>query len=307
MIPSLWNDTVFGGVAMTTEDSIVTAPRFGDGNWRGGWWARYDRQTGTCKWRREHRRGAELFDRIGDIVFATTHKYSGIYAISLASGRRVWARLGDRFDWMLKCFEMLPCDNEGDAPERVWNGRMLTRSGRLLDAATGRIVSRHQLEYSNDNPRTLIKIDEKLVSPAGALRARESFDLHKQEEGPVEALLARNGLGLAGTHPCVIRAHGLCVCLACKPPGKFLEEPRSRLHVGGSKDEVPHFLVVSDSESSTIIEQFDLGTFYTGEIDWADESILSVTTQTLRQWNWSYQRQMWLLEWRTLMKMLTMR
>ena len=166
MIPSLWNDTVFGGIAMTTEDSIVTAPRFGDGNWRGGWWARYDRRTGACIWKRKHPRGAELFDRIGDIIFATTHKYSGIYAISLASGGRVWARLGDRFDWLLKCIDTLPFDNEGDAPERVWDGGLLTRSGRLLNAETGRIVSRHHLEYSHVNPGTLIKIERKL-SAAG--------------------------------------------------------------------------------------------------------------------------------------------
>jgi len=150
-----------------------------------------------------------------------------------------------------------------------------------------------------------VKIDGDSVSPASTLRARESIDLHKQESGPIEALLARNGLGLAGIHPCVISAHDLSVCLACRPPEKYRAAPRSRLHVGGSTDEVPHCLIVSDSGGSTILGQFDLGTFYTGELDWADDSILSVTTQTRGQWNWSYQRQMWLIEWCTLKEMLT--
>lgn len=307
MIPTLWNGTVFGGIAMTTEDSIVTSPRFGDGNWRGGWWARYDRQTGACKWRRKHRRGAELFDRIGDIALATTHKYSGIYAISLATGRRVWARLGDRLDWLLKCFDTLPCDNEGDAPERVWNGGILTRSGRLLNAESGRIISRHQLEYSNGSPRSLVKIDGKSVAPASTLRAREAINLHKQESSPAEALLTRNGLVLAGIYPCVTSAHHITVCLACRPPDRYLTNPRSRLQVGGSSDEVPHYLIVSDADCATILGQLDLGMFYTGEIDWADHSILSVTTQTRGQWNWSYHRQIWLLEWDALKKMLTKR
>ena len=54
---------------MAAKDVIVTAPRFGDGNWRGGWWAMYERATGRCIWKRKHRRGAELFDRSGDVIF----------------------------------------------------------------------------------------------------------------------------------------------------------------------------------------------------------------------------------------------
>ena len=292
---------------MATADSIVTAPRFGDGNWRGGWWTRFDRRTGSHKWRRKHRRGAELFDRIGDVVFATTHKYSGVYAISLASGRRLWARLGDRLDWMLKCFDVLPCDNEGDAPERVWNGGLLTRSGRLLDAETGMIVSRHQLEYSNGTPRTLVKIDGRSVAPASTLRAREAIDLYKQDSEIISALLAEDGLGFPGWDPCVVSAHNIAVSIACAVPREFLDDPRRRIAVGGSAEEIPHYLVVCDSEGSTILKRYELGTFYIGELDWVDDSILSVTTQTRRQWNWSYQRQVWLLEWGTLREMLTKR
>lgn len=307
MIPALWNGTIFGGIAMTNEDCIVTAPRFGDGNWRGGWWARYDRRTGSCKWRRKHRRGAELFDRIGDVVFATTHKYSGVYAISLATGRRLWSRLGDRSDWMLKCFDVLPCDNEGDAPERVWDRGLLTRSGRLLDAATGRIISRHELEYSNGNPRTLVKIDGGSVSPASTLRTREAINLYNQDTEHISALLAKDGLGFPGWGPCSVAAHDLIVCIACAVPYEYRQDPRRRIAVGGSSEEVPHYLVVCDAGGSAILERYELGTFYIGELDWVDDSILSLTTQTRRQWNWSYQRQMWLLEWGTLTQMLTKR
>ena len=304
MIPALWNGTIFGGIAMATEDFIVTAPRLGDGNWRGGLWAKYDRQTGACKWQRKHRRGAQLFDRIGDIVFATTHKFSGVYAFSLESGQRLWARLGDRFDLLLQCFDWLPCDNEGDGPERVWNGGLLTRSGRLLDPRTGKIASRHQLEFSSGSPRKLAEIDGNKVSSVGSLRARESIDLYKQDTEAITSLLLQNGLGLAGIYPCAVTANDLCVSLACKPPHGYRHAPESRFQVGGSNEEVPHYLIVSDASCSTVLRQFELGTFFAGELDWVDDSILSVTTQTRRQWKWSYQRQMWLIEWGTLREIL---
>jgi hypothetical protein len=305
MISTLWNSTVFGGVSIITEDSVITTPRMGDGNWRGGWWAKYDRQTGECKWRWKHRRGAEIFDRIGDIIVATTHKYSGVYAISLASGKCLWSRLGDRFDWMLKCFDVLPIDNGGDAPEMVWKGGILTRSGRLLDVTTGSIISRHQLEYLNCNGRVLARVDGVSVSPPSTLRKREAIDLYKQESVPVETLLAQKGLGLAGIHPCVICAHDLIVCLTCKLSEKYLPNPQSRLAVGGSRDEIPHSLVVFDRSSLTVLGELDLGIFYTGQIDWADESILAVTTETLKQRFWSCQRHLWLFEWCELKKLLS--
>lgn len=303
MIPTLWTDTIYGGIAMVTDDCLVTAPRFGDGDWRGGHWAKIDKRTGSPIWRRKHRRGAAVFDRIGSTIIATTHKYSGVYAISLSTGRRLWSRLGDRFDWLLKCCEYLPCDNEGDGPEHIWNGGVLTRSGRLLDAQSGRIVSRHELKYSDSGPRMLVAIDGEYVPTRPRLRNRESIDLYKQDVGQIAPLLAAHQLCVPGWNPCFLRAHQLAVCLACKPPRRFLENPELRIAVGGSSEEVPHYLVVMDDACSQILQKQELGIYYDGEIDWADDNILSVTTQTRRQWHWSYQRQMWVLEWSALRRL----
>ena len=132
----LWKTTVHGGIALVTADTIITSPRFGDGNWRGGWWGRYERRTGECRWRQKHRRGSSLFDKVGDVLIATTHKNSGIYAFSFSDGSRLWGRLGDRLNWVLKLIDMLPVDNEGDAPERIWHGAVLTHRGRLLNPVT---------------------------------------------------------------------------------------------------------------------------------------------------------------------------
>lgn len=307
MIPALWSANVFGGVAMVTEEAIVTAPRFGDGDWRGGWWAKYERATGHCVWKKKHRRGAELFDRSGDVIFATTHKYSGVYAISLHSGARLWSRLGDRFDWMLRVFDLLPCDNEGDAPARVWNGGLLTRSGRLLSPVSGAVLSRHRLEYSKSPPGTLLSIDGERVAPSSTLRKRESIALHAGQPAYVNEILKNEGLGLAGILPCVVCAHGLTICLACRPHPQFIDQAQSRLSVHGSKEEVPHCLVVIDTDRLAMVEQFPIGSFLTGEIDWADGELLSVTTQSRRQWDWSYERQMWLVEWTALTSTRTVR
>jgi hypothetical protein len=128
--------------------------------------------------------------------------------------------------------------------------------------------------------------------------------LHKQETDTIEALLKDNLLGLANIDPCDVTAYGLTVSIACKPPDDFVQDPRSRLHIGGSSEEVPHYVVVSDAECMRIIEQFDLGTFYTGKLDWVDDSVLSITAQSRQQWNWSYHRHMWPLEWDALRRLM---
>jgi len=152
------------------------------------------RRTGTCRWRRKHRRGAALFDRIGDVLITTTHKYSGIYAISFSDGRRLWCRLGDRLNWLLTLFDLLPVDNESDAPERIWRGAVITRAGRLLNARTGRIESRHRLEYATGKGRTLVRIDGESIIPFAAARERYCFPLHEYDKAPMEALLGSHGL-----------------------------------------------------------------------------------------------------------------
>jgi len=305
MVPALWDIEVHGGIALVTNDAIVTAPRFGDGNWRGGWWAKYDRRTGECLWRRKHRRGAELYDMIGDILITTTHKYSGVYALSFSDGSRLWHRLGDHFDWLLKLFDMLPITNEGDAPERIWRDAVLTRHGRLLNAATGKIESRHTLEHSNSTPVTLVRVDGESVTPFYSARDRDCFPLHEHDKTPIEALLRNHGLELSSYDPCAAAAHGISVAVACVPPTEFATDAGSRLHVGGSKEDVQHFLIVSNLDCTTILEQYDLGRFYVAELDWADPGVFSVTAQTHQQWKWTYKRYLWLFEWLNIKELLT--
>lgn len=297
MMKELWKTTIHGGIALVTDDAIITSPRFGDGNWRGGWWGSYDRRTGQCRWRRKHRRGAALFDRIGDVLITTTHKYSGIYALSFYDGSRLWCRLGHRLNWLLKLFDLLPVDNEGDAPETIWHGAILTRAGRLLNARTGRIESRHSLEYATGNGRTLVRIDGESATPYAAARDRYCFPLHEYDKAPMEALLRKHGLELSSYHPCVAGAHDLSVAVACSPPTEFAARPGSRLRSGGSRKNVPHFLIVSDANCTTLLERYELGHFYVAELDWADDALFSVTAQTYQQRSWSYRRHLWVFEW----------
>jgi hypothetical protein len=258
-------------------------------------------------WRRNHRRGAELFDVVEDVIVSTTHKYSGVYALSLSSGCRLWTRLGGRFNWLLRLFDQLPVDNEGDAPERVWRGQILTRSGRLLDIHSGRIVSRHRLDYATGLPRKLVRIDREPVDTREPLRERTAFELHEIDTKQIELLLAKNKLELASVYPCVTSAHGITIAVACEPPQEYGERPQSRLYRGGSSKDVPHFLIVCDTSGTLIHERFHLGDFYRGEIDWADPCVFSVTTQTNQQWYRSYKRHLWLFEWSRIKEMVAKR
>jgi hypothetical protein len=314
MIPALWDIEVHGGIALMTNDAVVTAPRFGDGNWRGGWWAKYDRQTGECMWRRKHRRGAELCDIIGDILITTTHKYSGIYALSYSDGSRIWHRLGYRSNWLLKLFDMAPIDCEGTAPERIWRGGVLTKEGRLLNADTGKVESRHSLEYttveyykhnSYGSYQSLASVDGESVTPFNSARDRDCFPLDDHDRTPMEALLRNHGLELSSSYPCVASVHGMAVAVACVPPTKFATDPGSRLATGGSTEDVQHLLILSNSDCTAILEQYDLGKFYIAKLDWADPCVFSVTTQTYRQYMRTYKRHLWLFEWSRVKELLT--
>ena len=300
MIPSRWNTCIHGGVAFARDNTIVTTPRFGDGDWRGGWWARYDLETGNCLWKVKHRRGAYVCDLADDVIVATTHKRSGVYAISLATGARLWARLGDRFNWLLKACDYLPADNEGMAPQRIWRNNVLTRCGRLLDIQTGRIVSRHHLEYSESAPITLLKVDGEEVAQFDDLGQRECYALYEYSKEPAVDLLKRNHLALAGYGPCVVRANGKTLCVACTPPEGFESDPNLRFSFDGSNAECAVSLVVADEECSRIQHQYPLGNYYCSEFDWADDSFFSVTAQTFQQRQWTYQRDFWLFDWHPL-------
>lgn len=292
----LWKTTVHGGIALVTDDAIITSPRFGDGNWRGGWWGRYDRRTGECRWRHEHRRDSLLFDKVGDVLIASTHKYSGIYAFSYLDGSRLWGRLGHQFNWLLKLFDLLPVDNEGDGPERIWHDAVLTQQGRLLNVTTGKIQSRHALGYTYP-PRTLVRIDGEPVTPFGNARERYCFPLHDYDKAPIEALLRKYGLELSSYYPCFAHAHNISVAVACIPPAEFASEAGSRLYEGRSSENVQHFLIVSNSGCTTILRKYYLGSFYIAELDWANDSLFSATAQTYKERQCSYRRHVWVFEW----------
>jgi hypothetical protein len=198
---------------------------------------------------------------------------------------------------LLKLFDMLPVDNEGDAPERIWHGAVLTHRGRLLNATTGKIESRHTLEYSADFPITLVRIDGESVTPLGDARDRYCLPLYDYDKAPIEALLRKHGLELSSHYPCFASAHDISVAVSCIPPAEFAAEAGSRLYRGGSKENVQHFLIVSNSDCTTILEQHDLGSFYDAELDWADDSLFSVTARTYKEFLWSYRRHLWLFEW----------
>jgi hypothetical protein len=264
-------------------------------------------------WRRKHRRGGALSDKIGDILIG---QGNGSYAISYSDGRRVWHQLGYSFNWLLKLFDLLGIDCEGDQPERIWHGDVLTRSGRLLNAATGKVKSRHSLEYttveynkhnSYGAYQELASVDGESVAPFHSARDRDGFPIEDHDTKQIELLLAKSKLELANLESCVTSAHGITIAVACNPPQESGQSPQSRLYAGGSSRDIPHFLIVCDEKGTLIHERFYLGDFYHGEIDWADPNVFSVTTQTNRQWKWSNKRHLWLFEWSRINELLTSR
>ena len=295
-LPSLWTTSLKGGIALIQGDMVIASPRFSDGVPLGGWWTRYNLRTGECLWRRKHRRGASLCHLADDLVIASNNHGSGVYAISLESGRRLWCRLGDAFDWLLKLFEYLPCYNEGDQPERLWNGGVLTRSGRLLDLSNGKILSRHKLDHSSfyngqgSCREVLDKIDGEPVPGAGLPPERPDwagFDLYQYSNGPIKKLIRKRGLELASYECCAAEASGSAVAVAKEKSEK--------------NRETPHYLIVADRACSSILKEYELGIFAEGNIDFANEEVLVVTTRSF--WKRELEisrRNMWMVEWRAL-------
>jgi hypothetical protein len=306
MIVRRWSCEIHGTIAYCLDNTVLTAPQFGDGNWRGGWWARYRRDDGQLQWKRFHRRGACFFDIVDDAIVATTHKWSGVYAFSLRNGHHLWSRLGDRFDFLLRLFEWLPCDNEGDPPECIYEGGILTRSGRLLDHATGRILRRCELHYrsvihSKDNSTMhRSELDSIDGHPAqySPPRARYCLPLDGDYVDELDRSLAAAGLERSGLGLCSIARNGNICVIACEPPVSCRAEYRSRFFVPAKPMDVPHHLLIVSQSSGRIVSRWELGSYYQGQIAWADARTLAITLQSRKQWNWSYRRNLLVFDWR---------
>lgn len=299
ILPLLWSRTIHGSVAWADDESLITTPLLGDGNWRGGWWARYDRNTGAVIWRRWHRRGASLFALVGEMIIATTHKGSGVYAINYATGRKLWSRLGDRFDLLLKLCEFLPCDNEGDGPMDIVNDLVFTGRGRMLDPATGKIESRHRIDYHWDSDNSCTTLVDGKPWMRSSLWPVYSAG-NEIPTGEIERLLAGHGLVASLGHAICIRQQGAYVyVIACAPPEQYRNGPWARLNPLGPPGKpnetirpfnVPHFLLVLRVSDNAIVHREELGNYYLSRIAWLDRKILAIDLQTTRQWNWSYRR-----------------
>lgn len=291
MIPLLWSKEIHGSVGHSDADSIITAPRFGDGNWRGGWWARYQHRTGELVWRRYHRRGACLFAVVDGVIVATTHKCSGVYALSYRTGKKLWSRLSRRADWLLKLFEYLPCDNEGDGPLRIQNDQILTCEGRLLDRKSGAILSCHMTGSGDDASRSSKEAGGDRDDPFLTPRFRYG-GIPVQPESPdaIDHSLAHAGLETSGPDPCLVHRHDHAFVIACKPSNEHRGALPSRLCLPANPTDVSHYLIIIRRAGNKIVHCEELGLYRHAEIAWADDTTLAITLQNLKQNAWSYRR-----------------
>ena len=291
MISHLWSHEIHGSVEHSDASCIITAPRFGDGNWRGGWWARYDHDTGMLRWRHYHRCGACLFAICENMIIATTHKSSGVYAISLESGRQIWSRLGYRFNILLKLFEFLPCDNEGDGPLQIMDGHVLTSSGRLLDRNSGRVLSVHRIEYRTSSPWGIKSVDGKPFNTFHVPRFRYGgMPTQPERSVAIDQTLSGEGLETSGPQWCSQRSGDFHYVIACSPPAEHQGSPQSRLYQPAEPVDVPHYLLIMRHSDKQVVHREELGHYYQAEIGWFDSDTLALTMQTKRQWNWGYRR-----------------
>lgn len=305
MVTLEWTQRIIGTAVYCTDSFLLTAPALGDGNWRSGYWGRYRRSDGALQWQRYHRRGCSLFDVVGDVVIATTHKYSGIYAISARNGRMLWSRMGDRFEWLFRLFEWLPCDNEADTPLATKGTQLLTHGRLLLDIATGETLRRCRFEYEEKSPDD-VSFGRKLLSVDG-----EAFETFKPPNRRFETVSERTVWNRIAH---CLHNHGLVKCSTSlshrfggslvviaaeiwKPNRWRLRQPEQPQLPDSRDNDVPYYLVFMDSDASRIEYQLELGTYDRGHIAWIDDTTLAVACQTRRQWMWSSQRHLKVFRW----------
>ena len=307
MVTLEWTQRIVGTAVYCHDQFVLTAPALGDGNWRGGYWGRYRRCDGAFQWQRFHRRGCSFFDLVDDVILATTHKYSGIYALSLRDGRMLWTRMGDRFEWLFRVFEWLPCDNEADTPLATIGNQLLTHRGLLLESKSGRTVRRCQFQYAERAPgdtsfgQQLVSVDGEPFHPFMPPNRRFDFPDDPGARNRIADRLNEQGL-VRGRDSLVVRFGDWLVVLAEEVWKRRagLSWPIRPRYPDSRDDEVPHFLVLMDRNASRVELQIDLGTYYSGHIAWVDSSTVAIACQTRRQRMWSSQRFLKMFRWTTL-------
>ncbi len=236
------------------------------------------RRTGELVWLSHQRRARCLFDVARGVIVATTDEYSGVYALSFETGKKIWSRLGDRFDWLLKLFEYLPCDNEGDGPFRIQDDQILTRGGCLLDRSSGTILSRNHCF-------DLRKGDfQKPRFRYGGIPSET------EDPDAIDRILALEGLETSERYNCLIQKRDRAFVIACEPPSQHRDPARSRLNAPVKPTDVAHYLIVIRHADNAIVHREKLGLYYHAEIAWADEATLAIAVRNKKQWYWSDRR-----------------
>ena len=296
-IPSLlWSKEIRGTVAYADANSLITSPenKFAY-HCVGGWWSRYRRDNGELIWRRHHRRGSVYFGLVSDVIIATTY-HAGIYGISFISGRKLWTRLGDSFDWFLKLLDCVPgLDNEGDRPVGIVHQHVLSVEGRLIDRNTGRILSRHHLETYVEESEAMARgavgyratIDGQIFDFSPRLKQQETEFLNCQKmRDEIQKILAQENLELSGDWNCIQEYNSMVFFIACNPPDFDHSVYQTRLQSGVKTIDVRHFLMVMRRIDSVIIHREEIGFYYQASFSWCNQGLLTVELQTKKQWNW---------------------
>ncbi|QIF02688.1 PQQ-binding-like beta-propeller repeat protein [Roseimicrobium sp. ORNL1] len=268
MISLLWAKEIEGRVGHALGQSVITVPRL------GGWWTRYDAMTGEVIWRQHHRKPGSFFALQSDVIVGTTDHGSGIYAIDHHTGRKLWTRLGGWADPLLKLFEYLPCENEGDGPCEIVTGQIVTMAGRILNPTNGRVVGREKVQSYYQRGR----------GPARYFYG--GIPTSNETHEGIEQLLSDQGLELGGPQWCAL-AKGSCIfVVACRPPEQYRTRPRSRPYSAAKPADVPYVFMILRAEDNAILFQEEVGSYFTAEFSWASEYlVLELQNSEQRAWD----------------------
>lgn len=264
----LWTIETDAYAEYASADWLITAP---SSCWRGGHWTRYNIHNGETSWRRWHRRGSRIFAVIDEVIIATTYTSSGIYALSMETGRRLWTRLGPwYFEPILRVTDWLPANNVAMGAQVVLNDHIVTSSGLVLCPKTGRTVDTMRIEYeiretgkntydatmklngaetpflmppwlthagnAESNPQLRARVDEYLDREEMELAAcglrREAFLCDRSRDLAAIVVVAK--ADQPSSEPADLREHWL-IALRCCDARPLVQEPLGR-HAGADLD-----------------------------------------------------------------------
>lgn len=140
-----------------------------------GLWFCLNLLDGGVVWEARHRRLDKIVG-LGDGFIVATQEYDfigpltvGVYGLSAATGELLWTNHGPGpLRWIRRAMDFLPLffTNEGrDFPLAVANGKVLCRSGRVLDVRTGDPVQRDEAWASEVLAKAQETPDERLMRP----------------------------------------------------------------------------------------------------------------------------------------------